>query len=1758
MPNDVTIRLRADTARAKQNIETLEREVSNLRQRLGETSASARQASAGVDGVGDQAQRTAGQVRTVNTTLESLSARMNDSRRAALTLRDRMNALNSELADNARALLTADGAQKELIQTRNRAIRVNQGLLRSETQRNSAVLAGLTQERRELGGATRATGRFALASQTLAANLATIGIGVVTRGVIDFTRESIGAAVKVEGFRNSLTALYGDAQIASNVLAGLQDLAQLPGITFQSAVMGAVRLKTVGVEGARAEGVIREFGNAAALAGASTDEVGRSLVGFTQILSRGKVSQEELNQILENVPLIGNSIREAFGSIDAETIRDQLDSAGQGVQDFADILVNQLSMGVRASADSARNAFSNLENATFNLQAAIGEALLPTLADATRGFTGFLESITGFLEGNLFATKSAEDFTEAISGTTASVKDLLPELDEYIRRLDQRAANPRGTLSSQELEDLAEAKVLYDLVSGAIDGNTESITQLETRTSAAKTALEGHNAEQERLKAAIEAVDPSIRSERDSLQGLNADLDANAERISAAQGEYDQLNKVFTAVNEETETLRAGIASVVNPTATAAAATDGFSDSIDDFGGALSRVDTRFLTFRERADALSGAIRELPPAITAVRDAFDVLAPTAERVKAIFDDLNTSLVDSQLEINLLDAVTRKIIQDLQDLEALAHVRVVIADRTDVHNANLISQAVSDAIVSFRDYNDVLLEAGINFRSVESISEDVTEAIRDQASAFDDLRGDVDAAEISLDDIDETFDRIPDAIDLSIVSMEDFETVGLRALRAIGDELSVFEGNLGGIGVGIDNLVTLFSNPANFAAGTLGAVIEGLANINQFAGALGLPEGFFDDPVPGQAQVNPQNVAQNEQRAADQVHQAGIARNLNVDDPLAQIEILRENDPGIFQRHGTRGFIEENFPELVDVIYPRTTGASAQYQRGQAIRAGAPTAGQTALAAAREAEANSAAARDAEAAAALSDIPEPDLPGSEAGAADAAAAAESQRRAESSILDTNVGRARFELGRSTDEGDFELDRQTLILSIIAAHAAENARIDALMLGETEIAALRLANDLDRDMALERATTAENTFTTQRIKNEMDVAEAAADAAQAKIDGIEEAAAAAMQAAEEAAAATERQRIADGNAQRSLLGTGVRSARFELGRAGSENEFELDRQTLLLSIVAVHTAEDARIDALMLGEIEIAALRAKNDLARDIAIERAIGLENTFTTQRIENEMNAAEAAADAAQARIDGIEDAAEAAAEAAQDQIEAQQKIAEAAAIAAERQAQRESNAAAGLLQSGVGQARFDLGLSGSEGEFEANRIALINATNAFYDNELANINALELSEIELDDRRTANELKRQMALSRATTLTNSFTTARVRAEQDALDDIEDLRDEAIDAEMDRQRAIDDLRDDALDAERDRADALVDLAQDTQDRILDIQRDANRSREDIAQDFLDDNADLRRAFNEEQQGIAARADRGEISREDAQRQIGALSRGFIEDQGGLVRERDRDLRGLGIRTGRREEDAATRQGRGIRDIDTEAQERLLGIQTETETLRSATAMIESTNAATNAESAMMNSEATQRLGTAAEVSEQAGMALETAGVELQSAARVAGLQEAAIALSGAAAQLGALPAILQEGLTSIALNASAAVVQGVDATLGTIISRATGSAVPAADMLLETTAPTLLMMPAPPMPEMIVDSVSITAGSVNVTGGSVTGGEAAQGNPQSPNGNMVAVFNIDSKEVADAIAVPMGDNLARRQGTRRTVVGGTR
>ena len=215
------------------------------------------------------------------------------------------------------------------------------------------------------------------------------------------------------------------------------------------------------------------------------------------------------------------------------------------------------------------------------------------------------------------------------------------------------------------------------------------------------------------------------------------------EGTDPASTSFNQLTAQIEILEGKSNDLTKQVVELEKNIAAADVETRNFQSSTETFGGALSDVDTRLLSFNERTSILQETLRSLPPEITAVTDNFDVLAPTAERVNAIFEDLNASVVDSQRELRVFSEVSRQIIQDLQDLDGLAHVRAVIADRTDVHNANLIRQGISEAVESFRDSNAVMSEGVVNFREVVDISQDVTASVRTQASAFDALRRSLD-------------------------------------------------------------------------------------------------------------------------------------------------------------------------------------------------------------------------------------------------------------------------------------------------------------------------------------------------------------------------------------------------------------------------------------------------------------------------------------------------------------------------------------------------------------------------------------------------------------------------------------------------------------------------------------------------------------------------------------------------------------------------------------------------------------------------------------------------------------------------------------------------------------------------------------------------------------------------------------------------------------------------------------------------------
>ena len=470
-----------------------------------------------------------------------------------LALRRQINNLNEVVARNAAATAKGTAAERAKTTEINRGIKAQTQLLAIQRNRASIELAQLRQSTGLLAESRKQTDLLARATGGLGTQLAALGFASIATEVTQFAADSVRAGVRVEGFRNSLTALYGDAQVAEGVLNDLRDAAQFPGITFEGAVQGAVRLKTVGVEGDRALRTIKEFGNASALSGGSTDELNRALLGYTQTISRGRVEQDNLNQILEATPLIGAAIRDAFGSIDAEVIQDQLDAAGQSVHDFVDILTNQLAKGARASADSTANAFSNLQNATFELQAAIGDRLTPVVKDAATGFTELLTSVTNFISGTNDATRSVVSYTDALqrAADTAAVIAAIKARIEFLQgektALDEASEGRANYFSfrGRETEAGAEYRKITDELKALTTAQGDSAAAL-THFRGIQENLIGTARD---LTAEISRLETEIGGRTGkSVQGLNRELRENRDALTEVQGEIETTSNAVKAL----------------------------------------------------------------------------------------------------------------------------------------------------------------------------------------------------------------------------------------------------------------------------------------------------------------------------------------------------------------------------------------------------------------------------------------------------------------------------------------------------------------------------------------------------------------------------------------------------------------------------------------------------------------------------------------------------------------------------------------------------------------------------------------------------------------------------------------------------------------------------------------------------------------------------------------------------------------------------------------------------------------------------------------------------------------------------------------------------------------------------------------------------------------------------------------------------------------------------------------------------------
>lgn len=198
-------------------------------------------------------------------------------------------------------------------------------------------------------GAT--SGRLAGLSAGFSGAATAVGLfAAVTAGA----KATLESYAEFDGLVRGLKTLEGTAPATAKRLAELRETAKAPGLGFEEAVRGDIRLRAVGISADLSTRSMKAFGNALATVGGGASDLDGVLLALTQIQSKGSVSAEEINQIAERVPQMRAAMKAAFGTAASEDIQ----KLGITTTQFINGVVAELEK-LPAVTGGARNTLDN-------------------------------------------------------------------------------------------------------------------------------------------------------------------------------------------------------------------------------------------------------------------------------------------------------------------------------------------------------------------------------------------------------------------------------------------------------------------------------------------------------------------------------------------------------------------------------------------------------------------------------------------------------------------------------------------------------------------------------------------------------------------------------------------------------------------------------------------------------------------------------------------------------------------------------------------------------------------------------------------------------------------------------------------------------------------------------------------------------------------------------------------------------------------------------------------------------------------------------------------------------------------------------------------------------------------------------------------------------------------------------------------------------------------------------------------------------
>lgn len=191
--------------------------------------------------------------------------------------------------------------------------------------------------------------------------------------VVDMGAAAIKSAGDIEALTLALKSQLGSSEAAATELAALTEAAKNPGLGLEQAVRGSVRLQGVGFSAEQARESLVQMGNAIASTGGTAQELDAVTRQFAQMAAKGRVLQDDVTILSENMPALSGLMQKTFGTTNVEAIREM----GVSGKDFVLAMTEAAKTLPRVEGgiqNSIGNALDSLKQSAAKVGTAINNA----------------------------------------------------------------------------------------------------------------------------------------------------------------------------------------------------------------------------------------------------------------------------------------------------------------------------------------------------------------------------------------------------------------------------------------------------------------------------------------------------------------------------------------------------------------------------------------------------------------------------------------------------------------------------------------------------------------------------------------------------------------------------------------------------------------------------------------------------------------------------------------------------------------------------------------------------------------------------------------------------------------------------------------------------------------------------------------------------------------------------------------------------------------------------------------------------------------------------------------------------------------------------------------------------------------------------------------------------------------------------------------------------------------------------------------